>query len=62
MARIKIGQVVGLKFVEELEAKTRGYNPTKLIKVFTPKDASGEFEMDEEIVNQAKVDAFGEDE
>lgn len=48
MARVKVGQVVGLKFVEELEAKTRGYNPTKLIKVFTPKGDDGEFEMDTE--------------
>ena len=53
MARIKVGQVVGLKFVEELEAKTRGYNPTKLIKVFTPKGRDGEFEMDEEVVAAA---------
>lgn len=50
MARIAIGQVVGLKFVEELEAKTRGYNATKLIKVFTPKADNGEFEMDDEVV------------
>ena len=50
MARIKIGQMVGLKFTEELPAKTRGYNPTKLIKVFTPKDRTGEFEFDAEVV------------
>lgn len=52
MARIKIGQIVGLKFVEELEAKTRGYNPTKLIKVFTPKGRDGEFEFDEDVVKE----------
>lgn len=50
MARIKVGQVFGLKFVEEQPAKTKGYNPTKLIKVFTPKNAKGEFEMDEEFL------------
>lgn len=50
MARVKIGQIVGLKFVEELEAKTRGYNPTKLIKVFTPKGRDGEFEFDEDVL------------
>lgn len=55
MARIAIGQIVGLKFAEELEPKTRGYNPTKLIKVFTPKDASGEYEFDEEVLNAANV-------
>jgi len=48
MARVKLGQVVGLKFVEEVPAKTKGYNATKVIKVFTPKDESGEFLMDAE--------------
>lgn len=47
MARVKVGQIVGLKFVEEIESKTKGYNATKAIRVFTPKLASGEFEMDE---------------
>lgn len=50
MARVKVGQVVGLKFVEELPAKTKGYNPTKLIKVFTPKLPNGDFEFDEEVL------------
>lgn len=58
MARIKVGQIVGLKFVEELEAKTRGYNPTKLIKVFTPKDAKGEFEMDDEVAMKEAAAKF----
>ena len=31
----KFGQVVGLKFDGELEAKTKGYKPTKLINVYT---------------------------
>lgn len=56
MARIRVGQVFGLKFVEELEAKTRGYNPTKLIKVYTPKGRDGEFEFDEEVLTNAKGD------
>jgi len=54
MARIKVGQVFGLKFTEELEAKTKGYNPTKLIKVFAPKGADGEYEMDEEFLASQK--------
>ncbi len=49
MERVKVGQVFGLKFTEELEPKTRGYNPTKVIKVFTPKDRAGGFEMDAEV-------------
>ena len=47
MQRAKIGQVVGLKFVEELPAKTKGYNATKLIRVYFPKGVTGEIEMDE---------------
>ncbi len=50
MARIKIGQVVGLKFTGELPPLKKGHYPTKLIKVFTPKGRDGEFEMDEEVV------------
>lgn len=60
MARIKVGQIVGLKFVEELPAKTRGYNPTKLIKVFTPKGRDGEFEFDEE-VKSTDPTSFGDE-
>lgn len=52
MAHIKRGQVFGLKFCEELPSKTKGFNPTKLIKVYTPKDASGEFEMDLDFIAQ----------
>ena len=50
MRQIKIGQKVGLKFIEELEAKTKGYNATKLIKVFAPKGADGTPEMDTEFL------------
>lgn len=50
MARIKVGQIFGLKFTEELPAKTRGYNATKLIKVYTPKNAKGEYLMDEDFL------------
>lgn len=50
MARVKIGQIFGLKFVEELPAKQKGFNPTKVIKVFTPRDAAGDFQMDEEFL------------
>ena len=58
MARIKVGQVFGLKYVEDLPSKTRGYNPTKLIKVFTPKGRDGEYEFDAEIVNAENVANF----
>lgn len=55
MARVKLGQKVGLKFTEELPAKTKGYNATKLIKVFTPRDANGEYWMDEEWLEEQKA-------
>lgn len=58
MAQVRIGQIVGLKFVEELAAKTKGYNATKLIKVFTPKLDNGEFEMDEEFIAANDADNF----
>lgn len=48
MAKAKLGQVVGLKFTEELPAKTKGYNPTKLIKVYFPKGDDDQVLMDEE--------------
>ena len=60
MARVKLGQIVGLKFTEELPAKTKGYNPTKLIKVYTPKDESGEFKMDEDYTPEGEDDGFGD--
>ena len=50
MARAKIGQIVGLKFIEETPSKTKGYNPTKVIRVYFPKKATGELEMDEEFL------------
>src|SRR3990167_9667747 len=48
MDRVKLGQVFGLKFKEELPAKTKGYNPTKLVTVYVPKNADCEPQMDEE--------------
>lgn len=56
MGSVKIGQVFGLKFVEEIPSKTKGYNPTKAIKVFTPKGADGAFEMDETFLAERKAE------
>lgn len=58
MAKVKIGQIVGLKFTEELPPKTKGYNKTKLIKVYTPKGDDDEFEMDAEVLAQQEADNF----
>lgn len=47
MARSKTGQIVGLKFVEEIPSKTKGYNATKAIRVFFPKNPDGTLEVDQ---------------
>ncbi len=57
MEKVKLGQVFGLKFKEELPPKTKGYNPTKLITVFVPKTADGEFEMDQVWLDEQKAEA-----
>lgn len=54
MARVALGQVFGLKFVEEIPAKTKGYNPTKAIKVFTPKNSAGKPVVDQEWLDSQK--------
>ena len=60
MARVKIGQMFGQKFVEELPAQTKGFNKTKIIKVFTPKDiTTGEYLMDEEFLAEQQADVHG---
>lgn len=43
MRNIKIGSVVGMKFIEEREAKQKGYNPTKVIKVYFTGETDTEF-------------------
>ena len=35
MRNVKIGQIVGMKYMEEKPSKTKGYNPTKVIKIYT---------------------------
>lgn len=52
MRGVKGGQVFGLKYIGDLEAKVEGHNDTKEIKVYTPRDENGEFEMDEDVVAQ----------
>lgn len=54
MEKVKIGQVFGLKFKEELPPKTKGYNPTKLITVYVPKNENNEFIMDNEWLDANK--------
>lgn len=58
MARIKVGQMVGLKFVEELPPKTKGYNATKMIRVFAPKANDGNPLMDQEWLDSQNTDGW----
>lgn len=58
MARVKIGQIVGLKFTELLPAKSKSKSDTKMIKTYLPKGDDGEFEMDTEFLQQREADAF----
>ena len=56
MQNIKLGQKIGLKFIEEAPAKTKGFAPAKVIKVFAPKNDAGEYQMDEEWLAQREAD------
>lgn len=56
MEKIKLGQIVGLKFKEELPPKTKGFNPTKLVTVFAPKNEDGTVEMDEQWLSEQEAE------
>ena len=43
MRNVKLGEIVGLKFIEEVASKTKGYNATKIIKVYTAHEVDPEF-------------------
>jgi len=59
MAHVKIGQMFGLKFEDELPAKVKGYNKTKVIKVFTPKADDGTFLMDADFMAERRAEEEG---
>ncbi len=50
MRNIKVGQVIGFKFIEEQPSKTKGFAPAKIVKVFVPKGDDGKPQMDEEFL------------
>lgn len=60
MRNIKIGQKIGLKFIEEVPAKKKGFSPAKTIRVYTPKNDDGSYKMDEEFLAERNGDdGFG---
>lgn len=58
MQNMKVGQVLGLKFIEEKPSHTKGFNPAKIVKVFQFKNDDGSLEMDEMTVNDKNVKDF----
>lgn len=54
LRNVKIGQIVGLKFMESLPAKKAGNSPTKVIKVFT------EGKMDEQWLEEKENEGVGD--
>lgn len=59
MQNIKIGQIIGLKFIEEVASKTKGFAPAKIVKVYAPKDENGNPLMDEKFL--AEREGAGEE-
>lgn len=43
MRNVKETVIVGMKFIEEQPPKTKGYNPTKVIKVYTQGEVDAEY-------------------
>jgi len=58
MRNVNIGQKVGFKFMDEKPSKTKGFAPAKNIKVFTPKNDDGSYQMDDEFINQQNLENF----
>lgn len=58
MTNVKLGQKIGFKFIDETPSKTKGFAPSKNIKVFAPKNDAGAYLMDEEWLNENRVASF----
>lgn len=61
MQNIKIGQKVGFKFIDETPSKTKGFAPSKNIKVFAPRNDDGSHVMDEEFLAEQRNENFDKD-
>lgn len=59
MQNAKVGQKIGMKFIEEKASKTKGFAPAKIVKVYMPKDEStGDYQMDEAFLAEKTVENF----
>lgn len=57
MKNIRIGQMIGLKFIEEVPAKVKGHHPAKIVKVFAPKNPDGSPLMDDAVAAEHDFNA-----
>lgn len=57
MKNIPLGAKVGLKLVEIVPAKTKGFNPAKIVNVYAPRNTDGTHKMDEEWVAEQEKEA-----
>lgn len=51
MRNVKPTTIVGMKFIEEQPPKTKGYNPTKVVKVYTQGEVDKEYVAELEAAN-----------
>lgn len=59
MRNIAVGTKVGMKLIEIVPAKTKGYNPAKIVRVYVPKDDNGAPKMDKEFVEAQAAETGG---
>lgn len=52
LRNVRLGQKVGIKFTDEKPNKTKGFNPTKIKKVYVPKDSNGLPLVDQEWLDE----------
>lgn len=58
MTNIKVGQKIGFKFIDVSPSKTKGFAPSKNIKVYAPKNDDGSYMMDEQWLIENSSAAF----
>ena len=58
MRRIKVGQKLGIKFTDEKPSKNKGFNPLKIIKVYTDGSIDEEWLATYDAMAKAKDDWF----
>lgn len=58
LRNVKLGQIIGLKFVDTVKAKQKGYSDTKIIRCYTAGEIDPEFM--EGVGGEVKDDGFGD--